>query len=115
MLDCACKYTLATYRGYEPVKRSMKPTVIAYRPHAYPAVEAAVLAEFQTGTSHVVLDLDLLDSLDAEGVRGLISLLRRSRAVGGELALHSSRPEVLRTLSVTALDKIFPLVEAQAA
>jgi anti-anti-sigma factor len=93
----------------------MKPPVIAYHPQAYSAVETAVLAEFQNGASQVVLDLDTVDSLDANGVRGLISLLRRSRAVGGELALRSSRPEVLRTLSVTALDRIFAVVEAQAA
>ncbi len=93
----------------------MEAIVIEYSPHAYPALEAAVLAAFEAGATQVVLNLDRLDSLDTDGVRGLIALLRSSRAVGGELALRSTKPEILRTLSVTALDRVFRMVEAQAA
>ncbi|MGA8533635.1 MAG: STAS domain-containing protein [Candidatus Tumulicola sp.] len=93
----------------------MESIVIEYRPNAYPVVEAAVLTALEDGESRVILDLDSLDSLDTEGVRGLITLLRRARSVGRELALSSTKIEVRRTLQVTALDRIFRMVEAEAA
>jgi anti-sigma B factor antagonist len=93
----------------------MESIVIEYRPSAYPVVEAAVLTALEDGESRVVLDLDSLDALDTEGVRGLISLLRRARSVGRDLALSSTKSDVRRTLQVTALDRLFPMVEAEAA
>jgi anti-anti-sigma factor len=93
----------------------MESVTIEYRPKAYPALEAAVQTALENGAGRVVLNLDSLDSLDTEGVRGLISLLRHARSVGGDVALRSSKPDVLRTLSVTALDRIFALVQAEAA
>jgi len=96
-------------------EKSMEPVVIEYRLSAHPAIEAAVLAAFDGGAGRVILDLDALESLDHESVRGLITLLRRARAAGGELGLRASRPEVTRTLSVTGLDRIFTIVEVQPA
>lgn len=93
----------------------MESVVIQYRPKSYPAVEEAVLGALREGAVRVILDLAALDALDTQGVRGLITLLRRARALGGELALTSLKPDVRRTLQVTALDRIFPLVEAEAA
>jgi anti-sigma B factor antagonist len=90
----------------------MKNVVLAYRPDAIAAVETAVLAALEDGAGKVVLDLDSVESLDTEGVKGLIKLLRSSRAKGGEIALSSSKPTVRRTLAVTALDRIFSMVEA---
>lgn len=93
----------------------MKSTLIAYRAGEYKALEEAVLAAVAEGDRRAVLDLDSLDTLNAEGVRELITLLRRARSAGGELALRSSKADVLRTLSVTALDRIFELVGEKAA
>ena len=93
----------------------MDSLVIEYRPQAYAGLEAAVLAAIREGTNRVVLDLDGVAVLDTQALRGLIALLRRARAAGGELALRASRADVLRTLSVTALDRVFPVVRAQAA
>ncbi|MBV8530562.1 MAG: STAS domain-containing protein [Candidatus Eremiobacteraeota bacterium] len=93
----------------------MEPVVIEYRPQLHQPIEAAVVAAVQNGAGRVVLDLDALDTLDTEGVRGLIEILRQARSIGGELALRATRPDVLRTLSVTALDKIFPLAAPQVA
>jgi anti-anti-sigma factor len=98
----------------EAQQRSMESIVIEYRPESVRAIEAAVLAVTSAG-DRVILDLSALDTLDTAGVRGLIELLRLTRSTSGELALRASRAEVLRTLSVTGLDKLFPLVEAQAA
>jgi anti-anti-sigma factor len=93
----------------------MSSPIVEYRPGAYAQLEVEVLAALGAGENRVVLDLDALDTLDAAGVRDLISLLRRARSIGGEVALHSSKPDVLRTLSVTALDRVFTLVKEQAA
>ncbi|HET9029591.1 MAG TPA: STAS domain-containing protein [Candidatus Aquilonibacter sp.] len=86
--------------------------VFEYRPAAFEALQAAMLTAFETGAERVVLDLDELPRLDTDGVRGLITLLRRSREVGGEVALRATRPEVLRTLNTLALDRLFPMVSA---
>jgi anti-anti-sigma factor len=93
----------------------MESVVIEYRPSAYPALEAAVLTALEGGSVRVVLDLDSLEALDTDGVRGLITLLRRARAIGGELALSASKPDIRRTLKVMALDRLFPMVDAEAA
>jgi len=87
---------------------------IDYQPQEYLSLESAVLTALGEGVDRVVIDLDSLDSLDTDGVRGLITLLRRARTAGGQLALRSSKPEVRRTLSVTALDRVFKMVEEAA-
>ena len=104
-----------TCRELRDMNDHMESVVLEYRAGAYPALEAAVLAAFEQGAPRVILDLGGVDGLDTEGVRGLITLLRRVRAIGGEIALSSPKPDVLRTLQVTALDRLFPLVEAKAA
>jgi anti-anti-sigma factor len=88
---------------------------IEYQSQAYPRVEAAVLARLRGGARYVVLDLDAAAALDTEALRGLISLLRTARATGGEIALRSSRSDLLRTLSVTGLDRVFTVLQPQAA
>lgn len=83
-----------------------------YRSDAFPALQAAVLSAFEAGAPRVILDLDGLERLDTEAVRGLITLLRRSREIGGELAISTTRAEINRSLAVMALDRIFPMVAA---
>ena len=85
---------------------------MSYRPEALSELLATLLAAFEGGVERVVLDLDPLAHLDAEGVRGLITLLRRSREVGGAIALHTSRSDISRSLSLMALDRLFPMVSA---
>ncbi len=90
----------------------MQSIVFEYRPAAIDALQASIVTAFETGARRVVLDLDLLPRLDTEAVRGLITLLRRSRELGGEVALHVTRSELLRTLNTLALDRLFPMVAA---
>jgi anti-anti-sigma factor len=92
----------------------MESIVIEYFPESLGVIEAAVEAAAKAG-GRVILDLNGLESLGTDGVRGLIKLLRLTRAAGGELALRSTKADVLRTLSVTGLDKLFTLVAARAA
>jgi anti-anti-sigma factor len=90
----------------------LKSITVDYRPEAMSALQATVLSAFEAGNERVVLDLDAIEHLDEAGVRGLITLLRRSREVGGEVALHASRPDITRSLAVMALDRLFPMVDA---
>jgi len=90
----------------------MKSITFSYRPEAVTALQATVLEAFAEGADRVVLDLDAVPHLDATGVRGLITLLRRAREVGGEVALRASRPDINRSLAVMALDRLFPMVDA---
>ena len=38
-----------------------------------------------------------------------------TREIGGELALQVTRAEIVRSLQVTALDRLFPLVKGEVA
>jgi anti-anti-sigma factor len=89
--------------------------VLSYHPGGLPALEAAALQAFASGAKRVIVDLDSISTLDASAVRGLIGMLRRAREHGGDVALRASRADVLRTLSVTALDRIFAIVKEEAA
>ena len=109
---CACKYPLAVDSSGVT---SMDFVRFEYRPQALPQLQAAVLAALEAGAERVVLDLDSLSALDDEATRGLITLLRRSRDIGGEIALSVNRPELRTELLSMALDRLFPLVQTEAA
>jgi len=97
-------------RGTKPPAQSAARASIEYLPQAYPEVEAAVDAELRQGKERVVLNLDTLAVLDTEALRGIISLLRRARLRGAEIALQASQAEILRILSITGLDRVFAVV-----
>ncbi len=70
----------------------------------------------ESGAKEIILALDGLAVLDSVAIRRLITLLRRARVAGGEITLAVSRVDLLRTLQVTALDKVFHLIgSAEAA
>jgi anti-anti-sigma factor len=95
------------------VQQHSNPTFV-YTPDRLDAVSREMLDAFDEGAPRVILDLDGLGRLDTDGVRGLITLLRRARDVGGEVALHVTRPEIVRSLQVTALNRLFPVIGAAA-
>ncbi|MGC1381082.1 MAG: STAS domain-containing protein [Candidatus Baltobacteraceae bacterium] len=93
----------------------MEPVVIEYRPEAFPALQGALQAALQSGARQIVLNLDGVETLESQAIRELIWLLRQARAAGGELVLQAGSVSVLRTLSVTGLDRIFRVVETETA
>ncbi len=93
----------------------METLQLDYRPDALAAISDQVLSAFADGADRVVLNLDTLARLDTDSVRGLIVLLRRAREVGGEVALKVTRPELVRSLQVMALDRLFPMIGSVAA
>ncbi|MBV8425083.1 MAG: STAS domain-containing protein [Candidatus Eremiobacteraeota bacterium] len=58
----------------------------------------------------LTVGLDELSSLDTKAMNGLITALRRMRDTGGTVQLHVTRPDLLRTLSETGLDRVFSIV-----
>ena len=67
------------------------------------AVDAAVAAH----TPALTVGVDAVTSLDAAVLGGLIAGLRRLRDIGSTVRLHATRPDLLRTLEVTGLDRVF--------
>jgi anti-anti-sigma factor len=89
------------------------PTSFDFRSAKPGTLEEGVLAVLNDGGTAIV-DLDGMEALDAPDVRILISLLRRAREQGGDVALRATKPGVIRSLRVTALDRLFT-VETEAA
>ncbi len=76
-------------------------------PAAMEALQREIAVALADGQTRVALDLDRIPALDIAGIRGLITLLRRVREGGGEIALRTSRADICRTLAVTGLDRVF--------
>jgi anti-anti-sigma factor len=70
-----------------------------------------VLIAVGQGDVDITLDLTSLIELDVAALHGLISLLRSVRKCGAGITLAVAHPEVRRTLAVTALDKVFSVVQ----
>lgn len=82
---------------------------------AFDQLQSQVLEAGATGEKHFILALDGIPALDSAAIRRLVKLLRRTRESGGDLTLAVSRLDLLRTLQVTALDKIFHVIPAAEA
>lgn len=63
----------------------------------------------------LILDLDGVDHLAADGLRTLVRLRQRVRDHGGSLRLVCRTPRVRRVFQVTDLDKVFPLYDSLPA
>lgn len=117
MLDWAHADFLDRWLDREIVMQptAIDPAVIVLAPPgAQPEVEQfmfEVRAAFAAGSRTLLIDLEQLETLSSEAVGGLITALRYARNHEGSASLIASQPKVLQTLSVTALDRVFPLVE----
>jgi len=92
----------------------MKHTIVHYGPDTYETVEDTAL-DALANARNVVIDLDEVRSLGVEDVRRLTKLLHLSRNLGSEFALRTSRPEVRKALEITALDRLFTVIEEDVA
>jgi anti-anti-sigma factor len=74
---------------------------------------AALTAELErlAGTpTRLVVDLDTADAVDSTVLGALVLALKRLQASGGELAVACRRPETLRLLRLTGLDRVLAVV-----
>lgn len=63
----------------------------------------------------LILDLDGVEHLAADGLRALVRLRQRVRDQGGSLRLVCRSPRVRRVFQVTDLDKVFPMYDSLPA
>ena len=79
---------------------------------------ATVRGHIQEDELVQAVDLRPLAHIDSPTVAALIRVLRAVREVGGTVGLIVNQPNILRVLSITGLDRIFPVyrseTEAQA-
>jgi anti-sigma B factor antagonist len=69
-----------------------------------------VLHEVEEQTpQNLVVDLTDVGFLDSTGIGVLVGALRRQREAGRELQLVVSNSHVLKVLTITSLDKVFPI------
>jgi anti-anti-sigma factor len=72
-----------------------------------PAHRDAMLAIIAGGQTRFVIDLSTTTVLDSAGIGALISVLKRARLAGGDLALVEPKdPGVRRVLQLTRLDLV---------
>lgn len=68
---------------------------------------------------HVVIDLSDVDFIDSAGLGALIGGIRRTRELGGDVALACPRPTLARLLRTTGIDQLVTITltvtEARAA
>jgi anti-anti-sigma factor len=89
---------------------------LSFRPAEQAAMEKEISELIRAGGRVPVLELDHLETLDVAAVRTLIVLLRKARESGGDLSLHTTKPQVRRILAVTALDRLFTIrADSEAA
>ena len=61
------------------------------------------------GRSQLAVDLEGVEFMDSTGLGVLIGGLKRCREAGGTLALLRPREPVRKVLTITGLDKVFPI------
>ena len=74
-----------------------------------PQLRDAIDREVGEGTSRVLVDLTGVTFMDSIGLGVLVGSLKRSRERGGELALVCTEGSVLKVLTITGLDRVFPI------
>jgi anti-sigma B factor antagonist len=63
------------------------------------------------GRNRLAVDLGGVEFMDSTGLGVLIGGLKRCKEAGGSLALVAPREPVIKVLSITGLDKVFPIHE----
>lgn len=67
-----------------------------------------------SGTRHVVVDLELVEFLDSTGLGVLVGGLKRARASEGSFVLVCDQPRLLKIFRITGLERVFELYPSVA-
>ena len=76
-----------------------------------PKLREQIIALLTDGKDHIVVNLEKVDFMDSTGLGVLVGGLKRVKEKEGRLALAGAHGTVLRVLSVTGLNSVFPLHE----
>jgi anti-sigma B factor antagonist len=74
-----------------------------------PRLKSRLKEAVDKGAANVVVNLAEVEFLDSSGLGVLIGGLKRCKEAGGILALVSPRRPVRKVLSITGLDRVFPI------
>lgn len=74
-----------------------------------PQLRSAIDRLVEDGAVRVLVDLSGVSFMDSSGLGVLVGSLKRSRERGGDLALACGEGPVLRVLTITGLDRVFPI------
>ena len=83
-------------------------------------VEAFTVSAFRQALAdvasarHLVIDLSSVPFVDSAGLGALIGGIRRTRELGGQVAVACSRPTLVRLLRTTGFDRIVTVAETVA-
>jgi anti-sigma B factor antagonist len=83
-------------------------------------VEAFTVSQFRQALADVasadrlVIDLSAVPFVDSAGLGALIGGIRRTRELGGQVAVACSRPTLVRLLRTTGFDRIVTVAETVA-
>lgn len=74
-----------------------------------PQLREAIDRSAGEGPAQVLVDLTDVNFMDSSGLGVLVGSLKRSRERGGELGLVCTEGSVLKVLTITGLDRVFPI------
>ncbi|MFM7718450.1 MAG: STAS domain-containing protein [Actinomycetota bacterium] len=74
-----------------------------------PQLREAIERVANDGVVRILVDLTGVSFMDSSGLGVLVGSLKRSRERGGDLALVCQEGSILRVLTITGLDRVFPI------
>ena len=78
-------------------------------------VRAVMLSRLSKGDTRLVLDLEAVSYINSDGLRMLQDVLRQAETHEASLALAKPNDSVLRTLTLTRLDRQLPVFDSVEA
>lgn len=80
-----------------------------------PRLRERIVQLADDGMRRIVVDLQGVEFMDSTGLSVLVAGLKRLKENDGVLALVVTREPVLRILSITGLDRVFPIYDEVGA
>jgi anti-sigma B factor antagonist len=74
-----------------------------------PKLRERMIELIEAGSTRIVVDLEGVEFMDSTGLGSLVSGLKRVREADGQMSLVCTRDPVLKILTITGLDKVFPI------
>lgn len=120
-MHTACDTDLFCHAGTPRCPRSSEPTMLSVHQEISAGVvicrpagelDAFTVSQLRetlaglAGTPHLVLDLSNVTFIDTGGLGALVGGIRRTRDLGGEVAIACNRPVLVRLLHTTGFERI---------
>lgn len=77
-----------------------------------PKLRERLTAAIDEGATRIIVDLEGVGFMDSTGLGSLVGGLKRVKERGGSMVLVCTNRAVLRILSITGLDRVFPVADS---